>query len=94
MFHCLKNKLSKNLVQVDFPDEAHDVERIRMNKRINKLNEDLISINQSLDEKERSIQLLHKYNQNNTFRIEQVESKNRILSNAIRLIFIYCITKI
>ena len=94
MFHCLKNKLSKKFVQIDFPDEEHDVERIRMNKRINKLNEDLISINQSLDEKERSIQLLHKYNQNNTFRIEQVESKNRILSNAIRLIFIYCIIKI
>jgi len=94
MFICLKKNLSKKNVQVDFPDEEHDIERISMNKRINKLNEDLIYINKSLDEKEKSIQLLHKYNHNNSLRIEQVESKNRILTNTLRLIFIYCIIKI
>lgn len=94
MFHCLKNKLSKKFVQTEFSNEEHDTERIRMNKRIHKLNEDLISINKSLDEKERSIQLLHKYNQNNTLRIEQVESKNKLITNTIRLILIYCIIKI
>ena len=95
MFNCIKKQLSKNNsnnhnnIIYNIPETHHQIQQT-----ITKLNNDILLINKSLTEKQHTIESLHKSNIECKHRIDEMESKNNIIANTIRLLVIFCIVKL